>query len=142
MEKIGQIVTVAGDKAKIEVKRVSACGEKCGSCGGGCKSTGIYIDANNSMGAGPGQFVKVEMATNTVMKAAFMAYVFPLIMLIIGVILGSYIYPTLMLPLSSDSFSFILGLILMVLAYCVVRLFDNHYKSHGKINYKVTKILN
>lgn len=141
MEKIGQIISVDNKVAMIEVKRVSACGEKCGSCSGGCKGTGIYIEADNSIEANPGQFVKVDMETNRVMKAAFVVYVLPLIMLVVGIISGLYIHDSLNLVVSSDIFSFGLGFLLMVMAYSIVKVFDKSYKSNNRIRYIITRVL-
>lgn len=141
MEKIGQVVTTDNDMAKVEIRRASACGEKCGSCSGGCSSTGIYIDAENVANAKPGQFVKIEVETGTVMKAAFLAYAVPLFMLVIGVISGSYIHRGLGLNISSELFSFLWGMLLMILSYGGIKAFDRSYKSQNRIKYKITKKL-
>lgn len=141
MEKLGQIISRKGNMAKVEIRRTSACGEKCGSCSGGCSSSGVYIEAENPLGGERGQFVKVEIETRTVMKAAFLAYILPLIMLIAGILIGSLIHNKYTLGISSEFFSFLFGLGLMIASYGVVKLFDNGYKTRGEIKYKITKVL-
>lgn len=141
MEKIGQIISTDGKIAIVEVKRSSACGEKCGSCSGGCSSTGIYVDAENRINGKQGQLVKIEIETKTIMKAAFLAYTLPLIMLVIGVVSGSYVHGFLGLSISTEVFSFLFGLALMLIAYGVVKFFDIAYASQNKIEYTITKIL-
>ncbi|WP_202708564.1 SoxR reducing system RseC family protein [Sporosalibacterium faouarense] len=141
MQKIGQIISENGNITKVEIRRVSACGEKCGSCSGGCSSSGMYIEAENPLSGKRGQFVKVEIETSTVMKAALLAYVFPLVMLISGILAGSFIHDRLAFTISSELFSFLFGVGLMIISYGVVKIFDISYKSKGNIKYRITKVL-
>lgn len=141
MEKIGRVVNTRGNIAKIEILRTSACGEKCSSCKGGCSQTGMYIDVENTVGAAPSQFVKVKVETKTVMKAAFLAYIVPLFMLIVGIVSGSYIHPLLGFTFPAELFSFLLGMIFMGLSYFIVKIFDRIYQSKGIIKYEMIKIL-
>lgn len=141
MEKVAKVISTNGDIAKLEVRRVSACGEKCGSCSGGCSGSGTFIDAENSIKAKPGQFVKIETETSVIMKAAFLAYVFPLFMLITGIVLGSYIYKYFNFNISSEVFSFLLGALLMVISYLIVRKIDKNYNDNKRIKNKITRIL-
>ncbi|QEK13344.1 SoxR reducing system RseC family protein [Crassaminicella thermophila] len=141
MEKIGRIISTNGNVAKIEILRTSACGEKCSSCKVGCSKTGMYIDVENTVGATPSQFVKVKVETKIVMKVAFLVYIVPLFMLIVGIVSGSYIHQLLGVTFSAELFSFLLGMIFMGLSYGVVRKFDQIYKSKEKIKYEIIKIL-
>jgi len=141
MEKIARIVSEEGNYAKIEIIRASACGEKCGSCSGGCSSTGIYVKALNEAGGKPGQMVKIELETSTVMKAAFLAYVLPLIMLVLGVLLGAYIHPRLDFNISSEALSLLFGVAFLIISYGILKVFDISYSSKGNIRYRVTKVL-
>lgn len=38
-------VEVRKNLAKLEISRVSACGESCGSCKGGCAPTNTFVNA-------------------------------------------------------------------------------------------------
>lgn len=75
------------------------------------------------------------------MKAAFIAYLFPLFMLILGIILGSYIYKAFHINISSEIFSFLLGIALMSISYGIVRKVDKNYNSNKYIETRITKIL-
>ena len=141
MDNIGRVVSTCGEYAKIEVIRSSACGEKCGSCKGGCTKTATYVDVVNTAGAQPSQFVMLQVDTKTVMGAAFLAYILPLIMLILGITAGTLIYSKLGTNLPSELFALIIGLIFMTLSYGIVRYFDLQYKSQGKIKYHIAKIV-
>lgn len=141
MEKIGKVVSTNGNKAKLEIRRASACGEKCGSCSGGCSSTGTFIEAENSIMARPGQMVKIEVETKIVMKSAFLAYIFPLFMLITGIVSGSYIYKSFDFNISSEVFSLLLGVFFMVISYAIIKRIDKNYQTNRKIKSTITKIL-
>lgn len=141
MENIGRVVSTSGKYAKIEVVRVSACGEKCGSCKGGCTKVVTYVEAENSIGATPSQFVTLKMDTNLVMKAAFLAYVLPLIMLIFGIGIGMYVFPKVTISLPQEIFSLILGVILMTLSYVFIRIKDRKLKSENTLSYNIERIL-
>lgn len=141
MEQIGKVVSTNGNIAKLEIRRASACGEKCGSCSGGCSSTGTYIEAENIVNAKPGQFVKVEAENRVVMKAAFLAYIFPLFMLITGIILGPYIYRVLDLNISPEIFNLLVGIFFMAISYVIVKRIDKNYGENNFIKNKITKIL-
>lgn len=141
MEKIGRVVSTKGNTAKLEIKRASACGEKCGSCSGGCSSTGTFIEVDNSLKAAPGQLVKIETETSVVMKAAFWAYIFPLFMLITGIILGTNIYKSFNLNIPSEVFSIILGGSFMLISYAVLKSIDKNINSKNIIKHRITKIL-
>lgn len=140
MEKVGKVISIKDNMARIEVVRVSACGEKCSSCKGGCSTTGVYIEAENHTNAQPGQFVKVDLKTSTVMKAAFVAYIFPLFMLVLGTISGTFLYPRFDITFSSELFSILLGFSAMILSYIIIKLIDRVYLKE-RIKYTITRVM-
>ena len=91
MEKIGLVKSLEGDEAIVEIRRVSACGENCASCKGGCAPTTVYARAKNKVNASVGQFVKLHSENKQVMRAAFLAYMIPLFSLILGVVIGLWL---------------------------------------------------
>lgn len=75
--------------AEVAVKRDSACGHSCASCGGGCTSIAgvqstIKITAKNLIGACIGDSVIIESKTAAVLSLAALVYLFPLDLLLIG----------------------------------------------------------
>jgi len=141
MDKMGRVVSTSGKYAKVEVIRSSACGEKCSSCKGGCTKNASYIQVENTANAQPSQFVMLQVDTKTVMGAAFFAYILPLIMLIVGIAVGTFIFSKLRLPFPSELFTFFIGMAFMTLSYGMVRYFDSSYKSKEKIKYHIAKIV-
>jgi sigma-E factor negative regulatory protein RseC len=96
IEESGRVLAVRGELAEVESQRRSACG--------GCAATSscgtslleryfgrrrLILEAHNPIGAEPGDSVVVGVPEDTVVGAAFAAYLVPLAALIAGGILGS-----------------------------------------------------
>lgn len=141
MENIGKVIETRDNLAKLEVRRASACGEKCSSCKGGCSTTGIYVNIENTLNSKSGDFVKIETETKSIMKVAFIVYLFPLFMLILGIFSSPFIYKQFNISFSSEIFSFIVGLLFMSISYIIIRIIDSIYKSKGILQYKMIKKL-
>ncbi|WP_099191874.1 SoxR reducing system RseC family protein [Tepidibacter mesophilus] len=135
MDNIGRVVKTKDNFAKLEIRRASACGEKCSSCKGGCSTTGIYVNIENTLNAKSGDFVKIETETKSIMQIAFIVYLFPLFMLILGIFFSSFIYNQFDIPFSSELFSLSVGLIFMVVSGIVIKIVDLIYQSKGILKY-------
>jgi len=92
MEEKGRVVKVENGVAKVEMERTSSCA-RCGIClqGSGEK---MILYAKDSLGVHPGDEVLVSMESKEVLKAAFLIYLFPLIGLIAGYLIGRTIFGT------------------------------------------------
>ena len=84
MESIGTVVKTKENQAVVLVNRVSACGENCAHCKGGCTPTKAYAKAENAVLAEIGDTVKIETETSKVIKAAVILYFIPLFLSIIS----------------------------------------------------------
>ena len=84
MEQIGTVVKSDGKDAVVCVNRVSACGENCAHCKGGCTPTKAYAKAENEIDASMGDTVKIETETSEVIKASAIVYFLPLVLSIIS----------------------------------------------------------
>ncbi|MEE0944866.1 MAG: SoxR reducing system RseC family protein [Clostridia bacterium] len=89
MRKTG-IVKTNGEQAEVAIIRESSCGENCASCKGGCTPSETIIVAENKLGAEVGDKVVLEMQDKNALTAAFIAYIIPLIVLIVASGLVSY----------------------------------------------------
>jgi sigma-E factor negative regulatory protein RseC len=136
-----RVVELKDKFARVEVRRVSACGESCASCKGGCVPTNTYVDAINHIDAKVGEFVEIEMSSKTFLNAVILTYGLPLIMLVIGIFSGSVLVNNLGLKLNSDLTGVLLGFVLMALSYLFVSKKDKKYKKHGKIEFEIIKTL-
>lgn len=71
--------------AELSVQRESACSGDCHHCGG-CGTVGqtLRLTAKNPIGAQKGDVVIVESESKTVLKAAMLVYLLPLLLFLIG----------------------------------------------------------
>ena len=130
MEQIVRVKETFPDgSATVLLVRESACSgdsHKCSGCGA-AKETMIFT-AQNAIGAGKGDLVKVESATGPVMKAATVLYVVPLVLFFLGYYLGD---------LAGDMgtlfscLSFVLGIVLVV-------VYDRKVVKKSNLGYTIT----
>lgn len=88
MTQTATVIEVIGNNARVQVKRVSACAHNCEECGGGCsemmKSAPVSVLAKNPLGAKPGDRVIVASDTGSILGAAALVYLLPIILFFIG----------------------------------------------------------
>ena len=131
MKKSGYVESVYGNNAVVRIKRDSACGDNCGNCSG-C-NLAVSVDALNYINAKQGDKVEVEMNSKTVIGTAFMVYIIPLVVLIIGYIIGDYIF-------NNELKSIFTSLIFFSL--CVIMLIAYSRFSKKEIQNKIVCIIN
>ena len=94
MEQIVRVHRILEDgKVEIIHVRESACSGDCHECAGGCtaaKET-MLIQAENPIGAGVGDFVRMRSDTKNVMAAVAVMYVLPLVLFFAGYALGAWL---------------------------------------------------
>lgn len=121
IEDIGKVVRVEGDNAFVEVERTSACAQ----CGlheveelvGGKP---VFI-ALNTAKATMGETVKVRVQSVAYLKASVFIYGIPVLLMIIGAILGFYLAG--MFDKSTDDMSAIFGLVGFIIGIFILFLF-------------------
>ena len=92
MKQTGIVEAVNGSDVKVRVKRSSACGDNCASCGLGCGGREIVVTAENKAGAKKGDTVEIEMKSSKILGAAAWVYMIPVIFFIIGDIIFNSIF--------------------------------------------------
>lgn len=122
IEDIGKVVKFTGDKAFIEVERSSACAQ-CGlqeveEIAAGGK---VIFEAINLARANIGDRVKVRVESLAYMKASAFIYGIPVLLLIIGAMLGVYLAENL--NKSSENMSVLFGICGLIIGIVVLFLF-------------------
>jgi len=95
IEESGVILGLEGGLAVVQTERRSTCG----GCraGGSCATSWldrllgrrpVLLKARNGIGAGPGDLVVVGVEESDLLRAAVMAYLVPVLALVLGAILG------------------------------------------------------
>ncbi|MPW26002.1 sigma E factor regulator [Alkalibaculum sp. M08DMB] len=141
MKEIGIVNSINGNKASVIIQRSAACGD-CGACQVGKDRLTMETYAINEINAKAGDKVEVEMAFKNVMKAAIIAYGIPLIMFILGSVLGTLYTNIILEQPENPIISFLSGLILMAVAYMIIRVFDKRGAFSFTYEPHITTIIN
>lgn len=141
MEKIGVVKEIGEGIATVEIQRVSACGESCASCKGGCKPTAIRVEATNKARAQVGQRVKLNMEDKKVFKAAFLVYMIPLMGMIAGIVLGIRIGEFLSYEDMKELMGIGVGFIFLLIAYLGINRIDKRIKDKNEMRIEITRVV-
>lgn len=130
MEQLVRVREVHGDgTATVVHVRESACSGDCHKCSGcGAAKETVLFTADNSIGAAPGDLVKVESSTAPVLKAAAVLYLLPLVLFFLGYWLGT-------LPGTLGTIGGVLGFMLGVL---LVIAYDRLVVKKANLRYTIT----
>lgn len=88
------VLSVQGSTAKVIHNRPTACHGDCDHCAGGCGAMAakekIIVEAENRIGARPGDRVVIEGATKKVAAAIALVYILPLFLFFLGYFLAQH----------------------------------------------------
>ncbi|SKC70078.1 SoxR reducing system RseC family protein [Maledivibacter halophilus] len=141
MNREGKVTAINGDNATVVLMKHSACGD-CGACQMGKENMNITIEALNTVGAKVGNNVVVDMESQDVLTAAFIVYGIPLIMLIIGVAGGNFLFKQLIgIEGNVELFSFITGLVLMIISFLFIKSNEDKFKESKKYLSQIIEII-
>ena len=124
------VLQVYGGSARVAYKRPTACHGDCEKCAGGCGATAasetLVVDAENLIGAAPGDRVLIEAQGQKVAWAIFLVYVLPILLFLAGY----FLVPAA--PVLSAGLGFLLGLAIAVLVS------RRQTRSGTQIRYRIT----
>ena len=124
---------IKGDVAHVKFMRTSACG-KCHACGMLSTQNEIVVQVKNEYDAVVGDKVAVSIRMKKAMGASVLAYVFPLIMLILGVFLGWLLTDVWHVFQNADTTMALCGIIFAVLSFFLLKMAAPLYnKSVGNV---------
>ncbi|MBR2890103.1 MAG: SoxR reducing system RseC family protein [Oscillospiraceae bacterium] len=129
MEQLVRIIDTSPDgTARVMHVRESACSGDCHKCSGcGAAKETLFLTAKNSIGAKPGDMVRIESATGPVMAGVLVFYVVPVILFFLGYYLGETLWT---LGALVGGLGFVLGIALSV-------VYDRKVARKQKIEYTV-----
>ncbi len=111
----GVVAKVKGNKATVRFDRKSAC-DSCHMCAVTKDGMKVEVVVENKLHAVVGDFVSVEMGEKFVLTAALIVYIIPLILVGIGIGVGS---------LFSETVQIILAMSGLVLGFVIAFLLDH-----------------
>ena len=137
MKEAGKVVDINGDDAKLRFNRTSMC-SKCGACGMTAGKNEIIVSVRNSLNARVGDTVEIEFDSRNVLTSSLIAYIFPLIMLFIGIWIG-YLIPQNFFEVK-DVMAAILGLIFCAASFIILKILNPVLKRKFSNIYTMVKI--
>lgn len=131
---IGQV-----DTAWVKTVRSSSC-EGCASHDS-CESAGkdMKVKAINLVGAKVGDRIVLNFQTGALLRATFLLYVFPIICMIIGAVVGQKIAP--LLGYSSSIMSVFAGFLFFTIAVLVIKIKSDTMSRKQEYQPKIIRIL-
>ena len=109
--------------------RESACSGDCHKCSGcGAAKEAVLFTADNPIGAKRGDLVKVESDTGTVLKAAVVLYVLPLVLFFLGYYIGDVLW----------SLGALIACLGFVLDVVIIVIYDRKVVKKKNIGYTIT----
>ncbi len=142
MNQQGFIVEIVDNKtAKMLMQRHSAC-SSCGKCAKLSSETqDLLVEVDNQIGAKVGDHVEVSMETIKVMKATMLAYMLPLVFLMVGTSASFYLLNYISYQGPLEIISGICGLLCTLLAYLYLKKNDKKYRDSRDYIPIVVKII-
>nr|UWI49311.1 SoxR reducing system RseC family protein [Clostridioides difficile] len=143
MNQQGFIMEIVDDRtAKLKMQRHSACAA-CGKCAtaDSSESKEILVEVDNTIGAKVGDHVEVSMDNMNVLKAAAMAYIIPLVALLVGTIGTYYILGAIGMTSGVEGISGLVGICLTVICYLYLKKNDKKFRDSREFIPVITRIL-
>jgi len=99
----------------------------------------MEVKAVNSAGARVGDRIVLSFETASLLKAAFLIYVFPIILLIVGAALGQVLAP--LIGFSPSALSVLLGFAFFFTALFIIKARADKMAKKNAYQPKITKII-
>jgi len=136
VREIGCVVSVNDEAAVVAMPLSKEC-EKCGSCMISGEGKEVLLVAHNSAGAGPGDTVEVEISAGRVIAAAFIVYMIPVILTIVGFLVGNAIAG----GDENSTLPIVLAVAFLVVSFLCVWLYDLRLRRVERREAVVTRTL-
>ena len=137
----GVVIRIDAKNAWIKTVKTSAC-ESCSSRGA-CNTLGggkeMEVEAMNTAGAQIGDRVVIGFETGPLLKISFLIYIFPILALIIGAVIGQACAPYFSLDPSVASMAS--GFFLVFLSVLFIRRKGKQLATQNQYHPKVIRIL-
>ena len=109
------IALLPGEEAQVSIKRETACGHDCTSCGAcGAQARPIIAEVKNPLGAQVGDDVDIETNTSRVLGLACVVYVVPIILLLAFYAIANSIWESEVLSIGGAAFGLLCGVLVSI----------------------------
>ncbi len=136
MTETGHVISVSGDSAIVAMRMSGDC-KKCGLCMKSSDGKELHLLARNEVDAAQGDVVEIEISPGRVLVAAFAVYMIPVLMTIVGFVVGSSLAEG-----SEESFLPIgLAMAFLVTSFVIVWLFDRRIRKTDRKDAVIRRVL-
>ena len=136
MTEVGRVVSVNDDAAVVAMATAGAC-EKCGLCMASGDGKEILLLARNGVDASPGDAVEIEVSPGRVLVAAFALYLLPVLMTILGFVVGSAVSD----GSDESGLPIALAMVFLVVSFLAVWLFDVKIRKADRRHATIKRVL-
>lgn len=133
-EKEGIVIDTHDGVAKVKLSRHGEC-SGCGLCPG---DNVLVLEAENCLGAKPGQHVHIQVPEVNMLRAAFVIYILPLILTLTGYAAGAVLAVYAGLP--QNLTGGIAAFLSFAAAVVYIRVYDKSTKSNRKMQPVITRV--
>jgi sigma-E factor negative regulatory protein RseC len=139
-----QGIVIKADTRSALVKTIKS--GNCAGCSarGSCHTMGgddvMEVKAINEAGAKVGDRIVLSLKTSSLLKASFLLYVFPILLLIVGAVVGQEMAPKF--DFSPSGFSAVMGFAFFFAALLIIKIKANKLARKNEYRPKIVKILN
>ncbi len=137
----GIVIQVSPPTARIKTTRSGAC-ESCASRGS-CSTIGngkeMEVEALNPVGAQVGDRVVINFESSALLKISFLLYVFPILCMIAGAVLGQQLAP--LFNFRDSTASIIFAILFFMLAFVFIKFRSTRMAQKDVYRPKITRVL-
>jgi len=137
----GIVVEAGPTGARVKTTRSGAC-ESCASRGS-CSTIGggkeMEVEALNPAGAREGDHVAINFESSALLKISFLLYVFPVICMLAGALLGHWLGSAL--GFSGSAVSVVLAVLFFLLAFLIIKLRGDKLAQKDAYRPKIVRII-
>ena len=137
----GIVTKLDSTTAWVKTTRTSAC-KTCSaksSCSAGANGREMEVEAINEAGAQVGDRIIISMETASLLKASFLLYVFPILLMIAGAAIGQKTGP--LLDIDPSVFSAVVGFLFFFISFWFVKSRGNTMARKNEYKPKIIRIL-
>lgn len=131
MDKVAKVIDIQNDKAILEVKRMSECGDKCSACAGACETPTMRVAIQNTKNAQKGDLVVVKMEPASLVQTTFILYTLPLLLFVAGVFAGMWAAGQMQVA-QTEAVGILAGFVGLFLGFVLVRQWSKRQEDGGK----------
>lgn len=119
--------------AEVAVSRGTACGSNCGNCESCVFQNEIKAFAKNTVHAKPGEKVKIESLSSQIFSAAFLLYIVPMVLFVIGYAIAASLG-------LGEGMRVLCSFAAFAVAVAVVIVYQRHSKRKNPIKFEITQL--